>query len=186
MKIFDDEFLHQDNNILLNIIRNHPLNPKLPENIEFIIIKEIVVNPNKSQSENIQFDQHNKMVTLNIFRDSPKNPRFEFILYHEFGHIADRINQHFGYSEEKNEALAKKEKYYVMELWNLYIDSRLNKFGLGGIKPLGWGRMKHSQDIIKKIWENPDYILSYDDLIMIVRENITNDYVLLKPLHILS
>jgi hypothetical protein len=125
---------------------------------------------------------------------------YEYILYHEFGHIADRLNPKFRYSDESRLALSKTEQVMFMELWNLYIDARLNHFGhfkltkiaMGGycridgklqrapfsiegkllrhISCLRSGNIDNADQIVRSIWENPLLPRSYDDLINLIRK----------------
>lgn len=50
MEIIDPDLLIPGKNIIENNIRNHPLNPNLSEHIDIVLVKEIIVNPQKEQS----------------------------------------------------------------------------------------------------------------------------------------
>lgn len=124
---------------------------------------------------------------------------FEYILYHELAHVADQLNPKFAYSESERAALSKSENTMFREIWNLYIDARLNHYGLfrltkiamGGfctidgklqrtpfsiegkllrhISCLRSGNIDNADYIVRNIWEKPFIFRSYDDLIDLIR-----------------
>jgi hypothetical protein len=75
-------------------------------------------------------DLENRRGRLGLGRLSRESSDLTYILYHEFSHVADRINPRFKYSEERKAALSEHEQMAVMELWNFFIDARLNRAGV--------------------------------------------------------
>jgi len=71
-------------------------------------------------------------VVLRLSGWEGESPNFRYILHHEFGHVYDRMDPVFQYSLEArlclNEDRDKLE--YVTDLWNTYIDGRLDRLGL--------------------------------------------------------
>ena len=141
MKIIDEQNLIPDKRILIQIISNHPFVSDLSNKLETV---QIEISENHGiPKEMIQFDPSNTHVILGIGKGSHQKENFEYILYHEFGHAADRLNPGFEYSEKEKSLLSAKEKMGVMELWNTYIDSRLNESGLFklGYQPPSTGKL---------------------------------------------
>lgn len=197
MEIIDEENIIPDKNIIMRIIKDHPLCENLHTKIRNVFIKLLDPSGAVNKTENIEKNNDNSDVSLFIFKDTPAKVNYECILYHEFSHIADRLNPDFKYSEEKKKLLTDLEKLKVMNLWNLFIDSRLNakklfvlekrtkplmsKYGilpntiegklLEHISQLESAGLKTAKDIVEGIWNNPERFLSYDDLIKIVKLN---------------
>ena len=195
MKIIDKKNLIPDKNVLIKIAKEHPSGRNLYNDINTLTIEL-----STSNTENIYFDMNTKDATLCVFEGTALEDNFESILYHEFFHIADRLDPKFKYSDEKKDALTQVERRCVMELWNLYIDTRLNSKGLfvvwKGSSFLKIGgkiqichnmtidiRIRHSinflkargvneaEQIVRKIWKNSDHYLSYNDMINIVKNS---------------
>jgi hypothetical protein len=191
MRIEDNNNLIKDKRLLHKIIREHPFNKELHHTLNIIIIEE-------SSQEGIEFNSHNKDVTLYLPKDCFSKNNFEHIIYHEFTHVTDKLDPSFMYSEDKKNGLSPKEKTQVMELWNLFIDDRLNDIGLFQIGDVGFGYSKingrltylpctlegkltkhtrvlqssgirNARDIVESIWNNPRQFLSYDDIISIIK-----------------
>jgi hypothetical protein len=108
------------------------------------------------------------------------------------------------YSEEQKRALSPSESKCVMELWNTYINSRLNAVGLyrpsgktcvgtlnGSVQafpPSTEGAlMSHmsilehegfsfirAKEIVQHIWQNPTITWTYPEIIVVVRNELTN------------
>lgn len=198
MKIIDPDQILPDHDSLQRIANSHPLRPNLDQRIDTIVICEI--KPTLRSGPSIEFDNESRIGKLNLFQNNYKLDNFEYILFHEFSHVADRINPDFKYSDIKKESLSDTEKLIVMELWNVYIDARLNHhqlFRLGesdrNIRYLTNGKQQiapftiegklllhisfvqsrgfHRADsIIRDIWGTPNKFRSYDDLIRLVTE----------------
>lgn len=188
MKIIDKKNLIPDENILRRIIKKHPLRKNLDTCIHNLIIK-------KANKPKINLDKNNN-VTLYL-PESARNYKksyFEYVLYHEFVHIIDRLNSDFKYTKNKRNALIDEEPDIVLEIWNLYIDSRLKKLDLFCLKNenislkingksqilpnnikshlmasanfIQTCGIKNAKDVVKNIWGNPTQFLSYDDMII--------------------
>jgi hypothetical protein len=60
-----------------------------------------------------------------------KCTNYRYILFHEFGHICDRLDPLFGYNLELRKELSREvnsdRKIFITDLWNVYIDGRLFK-----------------------------------------------------------
>jgi len=139
-------------------------------------------------------------VTLYLTHSISKWNNFEYILYHEFTHIADRTNPLFGFADDKRDSLSDEEQLCLMEIWNVFIDSRLNfhnLFRLGNndkriyctingklqlapfsiegklLRHMSFLRSRGIQNadiIVRNVWNNPNISHSYDDLIKIIKE----------------
>jgi len=123
MKIIDNNNLIPDKEILKKIVREHPFSKNLDSRINTLIIELL---PSQATSETSKLNFGNNDVILSIFRTTPEKNNYKYILYHEFGHIADQFNPEFEYTEEGMNSLTNNEKLKVEELWNAYIDARLN------------------------------------------------------------
>ncbi|MCX6813479.1 MAG: hypothetical protein NTV77_03335 [Candidatus Azambacteria bacterium] len=193
MKIIDENNLIPDKKVLTKIIKKHPLRKNPDNHIHNLIIK-------LSEQCCIELDK-NKDVTLFLTENVSLKSIYEYVLFHEFSHIFDKLNPEFKYADIKRDALSDTEKEAVMEIWNVYIDSRLNRFGLFKIEDENQERqfiigkeyqkliinietklkfhihflqnrnVKNAKDIIDNIWENPVQFLSYDDIINITKAN---------------
>lgn len=128
MEIIDSHSLIPDHEVLKDVVETHPLCSCLYRKILSVTIElaERCGIPNES----ISFDPTNSCVTLNVGRDTPAKSNYKYILYHEFSHAADRLNSSFGYSEKKKATLTGDQQTCAMELWNVYIDARLNQNNL--------------------------------------------------------
>jgi hypothetical protein len=149
----------------------------------------------------INYDKENKFATLYISKIDHALENFEYILYHEFFHIIDKNNIAFGYSDEKKNLLSEIEQLCVMELWNIFIDSRLNNqslfqlgennrndfcringklqkapFSIEGkllchINFLASRGVRKAETIVRDLWGSSEKDISYDDLIELIQEN---------------
>ncbi len=109
------------------------------------------------------------------------------------------MNPKFAYSESERAALSESDNIMFREIWNLYIDARLNHYGhfrltkiaMGGfcridgklqrtpfsiegkllrhISCLRSGNIDNADQIVRNIWEKPLIYRSYDDLINLIR-----------------
>lgn len=88
MKIIDEQNLIPDKKILNHIVSNHPFDSDLSVKLETI---KIDISENYGiPKEMIQFDSSNSHIILGIGESTHLKENFEYILYHEFGHAADR------------------------------------------------------------------------------------------------
>ena len=195
MKIIDDENLIPDKAILEKVIKEHPFYKNIDKIINNVIIMKCL-----NTTENIDINSETGDVTLCIFETTFMKDNYEYILYHEIGHIADILNPEFNFSITKKESLNDLEKSKVTEIWNVYIDSRLNdknifKLGnndlnvcsmvggklqklpysidgklLGHTHYLKSRCIKNAKQIVEKIWNNPNNPLSYDNIIEIIKK----------------
>lgn len=197
IEIIDQQGLVPDKGIIREVIDRHPIYKELCIHVKTIIIE-------KADKESIEYDFYSKKVILNLTQNSHEKENFKYILFHEFSHIADKTRVEFGYSEEVKNSLTDLEKSLVMELWNVYIDSRLNYYGLfmlgpsdtkvygtidgklqklpftiegkllGHIAFLASRGFQDAKFIVKDIWNNSQRMISYNDLNQIVKEQLAN------------
>lgn len=193
IEIIDDQAVVTDKGIIEEVIKGHPISNELYTHVRTIIIE-------KADKESIEYDFGSKKVVLNLSQNSHKKENYKYILFHEFTHVADKTRSEFNYSEESKNLLSDLEKTLVMELWNVYIDSRLNYYGLfmldpndanvygtingklqkfpftiegkllGHIAFLTSRGVRDAKFIVEDIWNNPLQRISYNDLIQRVKE----------------
>lgn len=120
MDIIDNKNLIPDKAIIEVIIRKHPLCENL-----FRFINNLIIELSADPTERINLDTGTQNVTLYIFKETPSKRDYKFILYHEFSHIADKLNPGFKYSDEKWNSLTEREQRGVQTLWNCFINARL-------------------------------------------------------------
>jgi hypothetical protein len=192
MHIFDFRNL-VDEELLWRALKHHPLHHDLASELRSLTIEE-KTGPNVG----VEMDEQ-RHATLYIHPIIRPSERDRFILYHELGHLADRINPRFGYRHRDRMQLdAQQEKNFV-ELWNVYIDARLNQYGLFCLPQSGQsefiidGRryvlpkneintylleaithltqrgMYRPGCLVSTIWNNPHRFLGFDDLLDAVR-----------------
>lgn len=201
MKIIDTENLIPDHSHLVRIIASHPFDTTLVQKIRQITIRRSEVCG--IAKENIETDEITGCVILGVGQDTCRKVDYDSILYHEFGHVADRISATFQYSEEQNQALNPLESKCVMKLWNVYIDSRLNAVGLyrpsgktcigtlngsiqtftssgEGILVAHMSELEHegfsfirAKEIVQCIWLNPTIIWTYPEIITVVKNELS-------------
>jgi len=192
MKICDPDKLIPDPDVIHRIVRSHPFGQGLKDEIDTVLVDRSANGPS------IQFDSESCTATLYLGEDAHTLTNYEYILYHEFSHVVDRISLTFGYSDEKRGTLSDYKQLCVMELWNIYIDARLNHhhlFQLGkndeGIYCSINGRLQkapftiegkllrhisflrsrgveNADSIVRNLWQNPEGYRSYDDLIRLL------------------
>jgi len=102
------------------------------------------------------------VVYLYLSNSVKKRSNYRYILFHEFGHICDRLDSLFGYNlklrNELNREGNSDRKTVITDLWNVYIDGRLFKADLFEFpKPLS----KPSYSFYCKKLINIDTIDSY-------------------------
>jgi len=177
MRIIDNENLIPDKAIIEVITREHPLCENLCR-----IINNLIIEPSAEPTEKINLDPGTQNVTLYIFKETPPKRDYEFILYYEFSHIADKLNPGFKYSDEKWNSLTEREQRGVQTLWNCFINARLNERNLFQIIHINAHlgeymdfleslSVNNAQQIIEEIWYHPSHFLSLEDMIAIFRIN---------------
>ena len=141
MNILDELNLIPNKTVINHIISNHPFDLDLSQKLNSIKINLSEIDG--IAKEMIKFDSTNTYIELGVGRNTHLKENFKYILYHEFGHAADRLNANFKYSENEKSKLNDKEKMGVMEIWNIYIDARLNENDLFylGYQPITIGTL---------------------------------------------
>jgi hypothetical protein len=202
MKIHDPEGLIPNHEHLIGIVASHPFDNSLVSKISQIIVQ-------RSErlgiaQENIETDENKGKVVLRVGKSTHLKKNYNSILYHEFGHVADRINEKFQYSEELKSELSESERSCVMELWNVYINSRLHAVGLytpsvskcigtlNGIRQTFPGTIegdlmvhmatleregfsyKCAKELIEGVWEHPNIPLTYTIMIKKIKRSLAN------------
>jgi hypothetical protein len=123
MRIIDYRNL-VDPDLLEMVAKHHPLYSDIASEIRWLTVQE-----KDHGSVRIEMDR-SRDVTLTIHPMIRPSQRDLYILYHEFGHIADRINPRFRYDHDKRLQLTQTQETCFLQLWNVYIDTRLNEHGL--------------------------------------------------------
>jgi hypothetical protein len=130
-------------------------------------------------------------VRLGVGRSTHIKRDYISILYHEFGHVADRMNVDFQYSERMKSELVQAKQICLMEIWNIFINSRLNaenlyttsgiecRGTLNGKREIFPGTVdgdlkvhmatleregfpyKFAKELVEEIWNNPKMPLTY-------------------------
>lgn len=79
----------------------------------------------------IDLDSADKVI-LHLSGWEGTSPKFRYILYHEFGHVYDRMDPTFQHTLEARRYLNddRNKLIFVTDLWNTYIDGRLDGLGL--------------------------------------------------------
>ena len=177
MNIIDKGNLIPDKAIIKEIIKNHPLCENLSK-----IVNDLTIELSADSTEKISLDRTAQNVTLYVFKETPSKSDYKFILYHEFSHIADKLNPRFKYSDEKWNLLAEREQRVVQTLWNCSINARLYERNL--FQPfhinahlgeymdfLESQGLNNAQQIIEEIWDHPSRFLSLEDMVAILKIN---------------
>lgn len=188
MKILDYQNL-VDFRLLQQVAKQHPLYSDMASEIDILYVQE-----KDHRGIRIEMDRACN-VTLTIHPIIRPSERDVYILYHEFGHIADRFNPDFHYDHNRRMALSQAEQECFVQLWNVFIDARLHHHGLFRLPSGGEVDIKvdgityrlprteistylleacaHlSQRGIRKpgalvtdIWNNPQRFLTFEDLL---------------------
>ncbi len=175
--------------LLAQVTKRHPFYSDLASNIKTLNVYE-----KDSQGVRIDMDEH-RNVHLTIHPILRPSNRDIYILYHEFGHIADRLHPNFRYDHAQRLALTAVQEQCFLQLWNLYIDARLNTQGLFSLPVAGEVRIRVDNQIynlprtelstylleaaahlsqnginragslVKSIWDHPERTLSFQDLL---------------------
>lgn len=201
MRIIDPNRLLPNEEVLRDVISSHPLDHNLASHLDTV---EVFLSERcEIPREMILPDLENRKARLGLGRLSQTSEDFRYILYHEFSHVADRANPEFKYSEERRESLSESERTAVMELWNLFIDARLNRAELfhlgdqpGGLtrkhgfipntlegKLLRHAVMLENQGVSYEsalklttaCWNDPSDVWTYEEMIEWVRRNTGED-----------
>ena len=196
VKIIDPDNILRDQSALIKVIQGHPFSATLCRDINSVTIEE----PLEGQCISVSLKDGN--VTLFIYRDTQDEDNFHHVLYHEFGHVADRFNPSFRYSKEQRDALSCHERENLIELWNVYIDARLNRARLFQLPTHGQcavrveGKLRlvphsietklcmhanflssrnfqNASDVVDHIWKNPEQFLSFQDMLDLVKSHTT-------------
>jgi hypothetical protein len=197
MKIRDPYHLIPDHEMVHRIVKSHPFYPYLPDKIREV--KVLPLDHDHNQWPRVEYDQVEQEVKLYVAPNTASRSNYDYILYHEFSHVADRLNPAFGYSDEIRFSLSGNEQINVMELWNAYIDARLHHHGLfklgendknvhcminGKLQELPFSiegklmahtsflssrGLRDAQGIVLEIWDDSNLFRSYQDLVAIVK-----------------
>lgn len=188
MKILDYQNL-VDPGLLQHIAKHHPLNSDISSEIDILYVQE-----KDHRGIRIEMDRSCN-VTLTIHPIIRPSERDMFILYHELGHIADRLNPTFNYNQERRLHLSQAAEECFVQLWNVFIDARLHHHGLfrlptagevdiavDGIKcrlprteistylleacaHLSQRGIRKPGALVTDIWNNPKRFLTFEDLL---------------------
>jgi len=196
MIINDPENLIPDHSHLRRLIHRHPLDADLGTRIA----KVTILRSERCgiAQENINIDA-NGNVSLGVGEATCHKQDYDFIILHEFSDVVDRLCPEFQYSEEMKQPLSDSERTCLMEIWNLYINSRLNQKGLyvhSGSSCLGTlngqrqvfpasaqgDLMAHisilerkgfpyndASQLVERIWKDPPLLLTYPEMIDYVK-----------------
>ncbi|HUU15841.1 MAG TPA: hypothetical protein VMW72_01720 [Sedimentisphaerales bacterium] len=196
MLIFDKENILPDSSVLEEFIANHPFYNDLVNKLDTVSIKR------PSFSEGVHIHTEGSKITLFIYPFQSVDDQNRYILYHEFGHVADRLNPCFKYSEDARQVLSDRQRENFVELWNLYIDARLNRLNIYCHSPGKFRRKVNGQYrevertqetqllervdflskrdfnnaplIVRDIWNHPEKKYTFIDLVNIVKVNMQN------------
>lgn len=194
MIIRDPEHVLPQEEPLRQAIVQHPVHPKLGEWLDEVEVAVV------ERSARIEYDQNKRSAILYLARHLPRRPEYEYILLHELTHVGDRVDPTFAYSHDDRNALAEVAHLKMMELWNVYIDSRLHhhgKFVLGEqdkgvsctidgrvqmapysiegkllchISFLRSRRMPEAEKTVREIWRCPDHRRTFGGLIGLAKK----------------
>jgi len=124
MDIYDPDGIFPDQDIIVTMLHSHPFFPGLDDEILFLTLGP----PSKGEGPCIDIVDRN--VSLKIHSPKIVDDVVRYILLHEFGHVADRLDPSFNYSHTERTSLPEQKMSNFIEIWNLYIDARLNHKGL--------------------------------------------------------
>ena len=178
-----------DQELLQVVTKHHPLRRDIASELKSLTVREKTGQDIRMEMDP---DLHAVLYIHPILRPSMRD---KYILYHEFGHIADRLNPGFGYRHEERLKLTPWQEQNFLELWNVFIDSRLNRHGLFCLPSSGQSEfivdgkryvlprsdvntylleaithltqrgMYRPGSLITTIWNNPHRFLSFRDLL---------------------
>ena len=124
LKIAGDSDLLQETVLLKEVVARHPFG----EYFRPIRCVELRCDENGPRIDLSSDDR----VILHLSGSEKTSPKYGYILHHEFGHVYDRMDPAFQYSLEARLCLNgdQNKLVFVTDLWNTYIDGRLDKLGL--------------------------------------------------------
>lgn len=196
--IRDPEHILPQEEPLRQAIAKHPLHPNLGEWLDEVSVAVV------ERGAKIEHDRNNRSAILHLARHMPQLPEYEYILLHELTHVGDRVDTWFQYRDDERRALEKMAHVKFVELWNVYIDARLNqhgKFVLGeqdkGVHCMINGRdqvapysiegkllchisllkstgMPEAEKTVREIWQCPDRRLTFGELIDLAKQPVSN------------
>lgn len=195
MNIYDPDGIFPDHEILVSVLHSHPFLPGLDRKISTLTLRK----PLDGEGPQVNVDENN--VILTICTPDVIDDRIRYILFHEFGHIADRFDPSFEYSEQKRNDLPDTKHSNFMEIWNLYIDARLKYRGLyrlighhqsamslnGKLQLvdtsvetklydfenfLSKRGFRDAFTVVKNIWENPLQSLTFPAILILLNEHM--------------
>ena len=192
MRIIDKDNILPNPSVLEDVIANHPFHGDLANQLNTVTVGR----PNQSEGVHIQTEGND--ITLVIFPLQSIDDQHRYLLYHEIGHVADRLNPAFKYYETIRENLRDHQRENFVELWNLYIDARLNRLHIYRHSPgrflrklkdtVEFVERTHENQLVERIdylfkrgfcnpqivhdiWNHPEKIYTSIDLVDIVKEN---------------
>ncbi len=130
MKVFNPRNL-VDERLIEIVTKHHPLNRDMASELRLVTVEE-----KTDRNIHVRLDEGNN-VHLAISPMIHPSEQDLYILYHEFGHIADRLNPDFHYDHEARLELSPRREQNLLSLWNVYIDTRLNGHDLFRLPPGG-------------------------------------------------
>lgn len=192
MIIRDPGHILPQEELLRQAITQHPVHPNLGQWLDEICV---AVAPSGAQ---IEHDPNKRSATLGLPRNMPQLPEYEYVLLHEFTHVGDRVDPSFEYRDDEKRALAGQAYFKFVELWNVYIDSRLHhhgKFVLGEhdkdscmingkaqippysiegkllrhISALSSARMPQAEETVREIWRCPERRITFGELVALAK-----------------
>lgn len=124
VKIIGEVDLLNETDTLKEIATRHPFGEyaQTIKSVELFHTKNVT---------SIDVDETNK-VLLYLTGEEKLSNRYRYILLHEFGHVYDRFDPAFAYTLDMRLSLNmdRDKLYFVTDLWNAYIDGRLDNLNL--------------------------------------------------------
>lgn len=205
MQIYDDknDFSDEQKKLVLNTTVKRLRAKGLADRIS--ALKLFRINPLVSHpSPSCKFEDEQKtIVILYIQSKYFCKPNIKFVIYHEIQHRIDELNDRFGYDPSKKEKLRQQygSKFIIVltDLWNIYINGRLEKEGLYQIDPsekidrrgvtvslddkskirlmkideLKDCGVHNAKQVYDMVWNAKEGELSYDQLAQLALDNMT-------------
>jgi hypothetical protein len=98
----------------------------------------------------------NSRLREELSKDDPDSKGIQRVLFHEFGHFIDALDQEFGYSNETYKKIEHVNHHYIFEeLWNCYLNRRLQN-QLKWKHPYEYGRpfLREAEELLRTIWRS--------------------------------